>query len=220
MKDNNKLRFYNRPYEEVFSEGFYISETPTFFVKKVKDWTMGTDVVHRTFEDFKGRGKVDFLTRQIPAELSPFYIPKEVPKGNLTEHQVKDKTYFEEYWPIRKDPYLTFSTYLFGNHTELKDRMVLAVDRIEFEHTDLFSDPIRFASYADAAGIALVRFWENQQLSIGDTFAEDEDRMFFPECEKGYIPVSAWMNNASRNDKSGFAAYRENTIHCLKEDVT
>ena len=79
------MKFYNDPYEVVFSKGYEVKEELTFNIMKIENLKLGTEFKHRSWKDAKNRGIVDGLARQIPAEQNRFYIPRDADRSILTE---------------------------------------------------------------------------------------------------------------------------------------
>jgi len=101
-----------------------------------------------------------------------------------------DQDLYFEHFAIRQDQYLTFSSYVFGNLTGLQDRSVLVLSREQYKHTDLFTEPIRFRSWVDETGLVTERYYGAKDMFVYNGTCENPQSAYFPECPKGYFPIS------------------------------
>lgn len=103
--------------------------------------------MRHSYDKFE-RNRVDYFGPVLPAEKNKFFLNPEFDREKLGDYTEKTQHIFEEYWPLYRLPYLTFSSYMFGDLTRLDDKKILVVNREQFQHSDLFTDPVAFRSYA------------------------------------------------------------------------
>lgn len=216
------LKVYALEYERVKQPDFEFDHSVTFHAKAISELNLGQDWTLRHSSDWLGRSRVDYLGPVIEAEENEYYMPPDTNQQIWGDYTAKTQHFYEEHWPKERLPFLTFSTYLFGDLEGLDSRQVLVVNREQFQHSDLFSDPVAFNSLAGQCGYLIERDQPDifGDFNVVNVRMQGEEDFYYPECEQGYTAVSAFRNPDGENRKAEFAAYRENIIHCIKDSAT